>query len=142
VGEAEQQAEDILEGDAPQEDLDVCALLSTPDVQALVGADVTGAPGDAINGSACEWENQDTYTSVTLEIGRPGTAPGGQFPPWEPILGEEESLGDGMRVGAGGGVEFLVEDRDCFVQVVTEDLGGSKDEAQAVKFAQEVRGKL
>jgi hypothetical protein len=142
VGEAEQQAEDILEGDAPQESLDVCALLSTADVQALVGEGITGAPSDGVNGNVCEWENQDTYHSVTVEVGRPGTAPGGQLPPWEPVLGEEESLGDGMRVGAGGGVEFLVDDRSCFVQVVTADLGGSEDEARAIAFAQEVRGKL
>jgi uncharacterized protein DUF3558 len=142
VGEAEQQAEDIIEGGAPQESLDVCALLPTGQVEALVGPGVTGTPSDGINGNVCEWENQDTYNTVTLEVGRPGTAPGGQLPPWEPILGEEEPLGDGVRGGPGGGIEFLVDDRDCFLQVVTEDLGGEKDRAAEIEFAGVVRGRL
>jgi hypothetical protein len=47
-----------------------------------------------------------------------------------------------MREGPGGGVEFVAGDRDCFVQVVTEDFGGGDDEAAAIAFAQQVRGKL
>ncbi|WP_214405394.1 DUF3558 family protein [Pseudonocardia lacus] len=140
--EAQEQAEDIVEGGAPQESLDVCALLPAADVEALVGSGVQGVASDAINGNSCAWENQETYHSVTVEIGQPGTAPGGQLPPWETFLGEERSLGDGMREGPGGGIEFVAGDRDCFLQVVTEDLGGGDDEAKAVEFAQVIRGKL
>jgi hypothetical protein len=142
VGEAQEQAEDIVEGGAPDENFDVCALLPAAEMQALVGPGVTGTPEDGIAGTVCEWENQDSYHSVTLEIGQPGTAAGGQLPPWEPVVGPEEPLGDGMRVGPGGGVEFVAGDRDCFVQVVTEDLGGSEDQATAIELAQQVRGKL
>ena len=142
VAAAEQQAEDIIEGGAPQESLDVCALLPAGEVEALVGPGVTGTPSDGINGNVCEWENQDSYHSVTLEVGQPGTAPGGEFPPWEPVLGEEPPTVDGTRSLIGGQVEFLAGDRLCSVQVVTADLGGSEDDAQAVALAKEVRGKL
>jgi uncharacterized protein YceK len=142
IAEAEQQAEDLVEGGAPQETLDACALLPAAEVEALVGPGTTGTPSDGVASNVCEWENQDTYYSVTLEIGQPGSAAGGQLPPWEPIAGEERSLGDGMREGPGGGVEFVAGDRDCFVLVVTEDLGGSADEATAVEIAQQVRGEL
>ncbi|MCO1658599.1 DUF3558 family protein [Pseudonocardia humida] len=142
LAEAQQQAEDIIEGGAPQESLDVCALLPAAEVEALLGPGVTGVPNDGINGNVCAWENPDTYNSVTLEIGRPGTAAGGQLPPWDATVGEERSLGDGMREGPGGGVQFVAGDRDCFLQVVTEDLGGSEDEATAIELAQQVRGTL
>jgi hypothetical protein len=141
VVEAQEQAEDIIEGGAPQESLDACALLPAAEVEALVGPGVDAVAGDAVQGSSCTWENEDTYHSVTVEIGQPGTAAGGQLPPWEPVLGEERTVGDGMRV-INGGIEFVAGDRDCLVQVVTEDLGGDDDVAKGVEFAEVIRGKL
>ena len=142
IAEAEQRGEDLVEGGAPDENFDVCALIPAAEAEAIVGPGVKGTPNDDVASTVCEWEDQDTYHSITLQIGTPGTAPGGKLPPWEPVLGQEPPTVDGMRSLIGGQVEFAAGDRDCSVQVVTEDLGGDEDEATSIDIAQEVRGKL
>jgi hypothetical protein len=142
IAEAEQQGEDLVEGGAPDENFDVCALLPAAEMEEIVGPGVTGTANDDVASTVCEWENQDSYHSVTLQIGQPGTAPGGEFRPWEPVLGEEPPTVDGTRSLLGGVVEFVAGDRDCSVQVVTADLGGSEDDATALELAKEVRAKI
>jgi hypothetical protein len=142
IVEAEQQGEDLVQGGAPDENFDVCALLSAAEAEAIVGPGVKGTANDDVASTVCEWEDQDTYHSITLQIGQPGSAPGGKFPKWEPVLGEEPPTVDGTRSLSGGQVEFVAGDRDCTVQVVTADLGGDKDTATALKLAKEVRGKI
>jgi hypothetical protein len=142
IAEAEQQGEDLVEGGAPDENFDVCALLSDAEAEAIVGPGVKGTANDDVASTVCEWEDQETYHSITLRIGTPGTAPGGKFAPWEPVLGEEPPTVDGTRSLSGGQVGFVAGDRDCTVQVVTADLGGDKDTATALKLAKEVRGKI
>lgn len=142
IAEAEQQGEDLVEGGAPDENFDVCALLPAAEAEAIVGPGVKGTANDDVASTVCEWENEDTYHSITLRIGTPGTAPGGKFPPWEPVLGEEPPTVDGTRSLSAGQVGFVAGDRDCTVQVVTADLGGDKDDATAIELAKEVRGKI
>ena len=74
---------------------------------------------------ACTWENRDTYESVTVEIGNPGTAVNGTLPPPEPGFPEVGTPGpDGMRFLASGMVEFPAGGRSNTVQVAVLALLG------------------
>jgi hypothetical protein len=122
--------------------VDACALLSAADVKPVVGDGVSGEKNPAADdGGKCTWENQDTYNSVTVEVGASGSAPGGALPKWDPALGAEHPLPDGMRTVITGQVEFVAGDRDCSVQVATA-TPGSSDEKKAVELAGKVRGQL
>ncbi|MFC0531876.1 DUF3558 family protein [Phytohabitans kaempferiae] len=99
-------------GDDPP--LDVCQLLRAEEVTEIIGANDGGRGGDG----GCTWENPETYHSVTVTIGRTGTAPGGQLPA-ESNFGETEPGPDGIRFAQGNVVEFAVDDRFCDIQVVT-----------------------
>jgi predicted small lipoprotein YifL len=60
---------------APGSAIDGCKLISADDIARLLGKPVEGRPlGADPQMPACTWENRDTYESVTLEIGNPGTA--------------------------------------------------------------------
>lgn len=97
--------------------VDGCSLLEAGEVQALV----PGAPaeGEAQGGGSCLWEDPTTYNSVSLHIGDPETAAGGQLPPAvAPGAGYEDGP-DGIRFSMGGTVaEFVADGRACDVQVV------------------------
>jgi hypothetical protein len=122
--------------------VDACALLSAADVEPVVGNGVSGKPnGAGGDGGRCTWENQEDYHSVTLEIGRTGSAPGGQLPPWDDFLGPERPLPDGMREIVTGQVEFVGGGRDCILQVATA-TAGNKDQQKAVELARKVRDQL
>lgn len=120
-------------------DVDACTLVKPEEVQALIGAN-DGGKGTTTGRSVCTWENPDQL-SVTVDIGDPGTATNG-LPAWDPALGPERPLADGMRsLGGGGQVEFVAGDRDCTVQVVT-DPTSKDDDAKAVALAKVVQGRL
>ena len=89
--------------------IDACKLLSGDDIAKLLGSPIEGKPlGADPEMPACTWENRDTYESVTVEIGNPGTAVNGTLPPPEPGFPEVGTPGpDGMRFLASGMVEFL-----------------------------------
>src|SRR5512141_1665518 len=54
--------------------IDACKLISGDDIAKLLGKPIEGKPiGAGPDIPACTWENRDTYESVTLEIGDPGT---------------------------------------------------------------------
>jgi hypothetical protein len=121
--------------------VEACALLSAADVTPLVGNGVSGRPNPVSgDGGKCTWENQDDYHSVTVEVGASGSAPGGALPKWDPSIGPERPLPDGMRSWSGGQVEFVAGDRDCFLQVAT--TGAATDEQKAVELAGKVRAQL
>ena len=101
--------------------VDACALLSAEDVAPLIGVTVDGVPNAQGARTGCVWENPDSYESVTVDIGAPGTAVNDTLPP----LGEEgfpalESTPgpDGTRTFAGA-VEFAAGTRYNSVQVAT-----------------------
>jgi uncharacterized protein YceK len=138
IASAEQEA-----GGAPAAGaVDACALLSAADVEPVVGKGVSPEPHSAGgDGGQCTWENKDDYHSVTLEVGRSGSAPGGQLPPWDDTLGPERALPDGMREIVSGQVEFVGGGRDCVLQVATT-APGDADREKAVELARKVRGQL
>ena len=118
--------------------VDACTLLKPAEVQDLIGANDggKGTPGEA---SICTWKTADEL-SVTVDVGQPGTAVNG-LPAWEPALGPEKPLPDGMRSLSGGQVQFVAGTRDCAVQVVTDPFS-KDDEQKAVALAMVVQSRL
>ncbi|MFY1696771.1 hypothetical protein [Solwaraspora sp. WMMA2101] len=100
--------------------IDACTLLATDEITPLIGDHDDGEPSSGPGGSACTWENPDTYHSVTVSIGDWGTAVGGQLP--ESPYGETEPGPDGIRFAAGGIAEFAVADRASEIQITSRDL--------------------
>ena len=77
---------------------------------------------------------------MTVDVAQPGTATNG-LPAWDPALGPERPLPDGMRSLGGGQVEFVAGTRDCSVQVVTDPIS-KDDEQNAVALAKVVQTRL
>jgi hypothetical protein len=118
--------------------VDACTLLEPEEVQELIGENDggKGTPGEA---SICTWKTADEL-SVTVDVGQAGTAVNG-LPAWEPALGPEKPLPDGMRSLSGGQVQFVAGTRDCAVQVVTDPFS-KDDEQKAVALAKVVQSRL
>ena len=129
---------------APGSAINACTLVSSDDIAKLLGKPVEGRPigadGDA---PACTWENRDTYESVTVEIGNPGTAVNGTLPPSEPGFPEAGAPGpDGMRFVASGMVEFPAAGRSNTVQVAVLKLLGADADNAAADLARKIGPKL
>ena len=91
----------------------------------------------------CTWENRDTYESVTVEIGNPGTAVNGTLPPPEPGFPDVGTPGpDGMRFLASGMVEFPAGGRSNTVQVAVLALMGQDADNAAVDLARKIGSQL
>jgi Protein of unknown function (DUF3558) len=135
---AEAQARGTSTADA----VDACALIDDTEVRSLIGThDRTPTPGNTGgDGGGCTWENQTDYTSVSVDIGRSGSAAGGTLPMWDPAMGPERPLPDGMRSLSGGSVDFVAGDRYSNVQVAR--VRGDADEQKAIELAQKVRAQL
>ncbi|MDG4809719.1 hypothetical protein O7634_23460 [Micromonospora sp. WMMD1120] len=120
--------------------VDACALLSVEEVRQVIGAIGDGGPraGDSGDGgSSCFWENPETYHSITIDIGRAGTAVGGNLPA-ESAYGRTEPGSDGIRFASGGIAEFALRDRACEIQVVTKVTDNS-DRSTTVRLIGLVR---
>jgi hypothetical protein len=140
VQEAQEQAASQLPGADAGPPIDGCSLLSAAEVSDLIGENDGGRPsGVSTAGGGCLWENQTTYYSVSVEVGNPGSAPGGTIPKWMPELGEERKVGTDMR-DINGGIEFAAGDRDCVVQVSTTDA--TADRASALVLVEKVRDRI
>ncbi|MEV8389001.1 MULTISPECIES: DUF3558 family protein [unclassified Streptomyces] len=94
---------------APAKKVDACALLKPEEVTPIIGKNDGGRPDAGVGESVCLWENPDTYHSITLSIGSPGTA----------VPGQSSSGPDGISFGSGNMAEFIIDDRACTLQVVT-----------------------
>lgn len=129
VQEAQEQAASRLPGADAGPPIDGCGLLTAAEVSDLIGDNDGGRPsGISTAGGGCLWENSTNYYSVSVEIGNPGSAPGGTIPPWLPELGEERKVGDDMR-DINGAIEFAAGDRDSTVQVSTTDAAADRQAA-------------
>lgn len=96
--------------------VDACALLSAADdVAPLIGVTVEGVPTGQGATTACMWENPETYESVSVDIGAPGTAPGDTLPDIEVATTPGP---DGTR-NLGGAIEFAADERYNSVQVAS-----------------------
>ena len=124
--------------------IDACRLISAEDIAKLLGSPIAGKPiGAAPEMPACTWENRDTYESVTLEIGNPGTAINGTLPPPEPGFPEVGTPGpDGMLILGSGMVEFPAGGRSNTVQVAVLNLLGEAADNAAVDLARKVGPQL
>ena len=118
--------------------VDACTLLKPEEVQGLIGANDggKGTPGEA---SICTWKTADEL-SVTVDVGQAGTAVNG-LSAWDPALGPETPLPDGMRSLGGGQVQFVAGTRACAVQVVTDPFS-KDDEQKSVTLAKVVQSRL
>ncbi len=129
---------------APGSVIDACTLVSGDDIAKLLGKPVEGRPiGAGADAPACTWENRDTYESVTVEIGNPGTAVNGTLPPPPPGFPEAGTPGpDGMRFVASGMVEFPAAGRSNTVQVAVLKLLGTDADNAAVDLARKIGPQL
>lgn len=122
--------------------IDVCSFLTADEVNALVGSSPPGrAQSTPAGGGSCSWEDTDTYSSLTVDIGDPDTAINGTLPPWDPALGPERTLPGGMR-DVNGSVEFVCGGtRYCSVQVVKE-IQGDADQNSGIGLVEKIRAKV
>jgi hypothetical protein len=129
---------------APGSAIDACKLVGAADIAKLLGKPVDGrAIGASADAPACTWENRDTYESVTVEIGNPGTAVNGTLPPPEPGFPEVGMpRPDGMRLLASGMVEFPAASRSNTVQVAVLALMGQDADNAALDLARKIGPQL
>ncbi|QGN47585.1 DUF3558 family protein [Micromonospora sp. WMMD558] len=118
------------------EEVDDCSLLTEAEITDVIGRAGTGVAG----ADGCVWENRETGHSVTLFVGRPGTAPQGVLPPPDPVLGEPEPGPDGIRFVIDE-AEFADGDRICRLRVVTSVVD-DRDRDTMVRLAGLVRDRL
>jgi hypothetical protein len=121
--------------------IDACKLISPDDIAKLLGNPVAGRQlGNAV---ACTWENKETYESITLEIGNPGTAVNNLLPPADAGMPDAGTPGpDGMRMLASGMVEFPAGGRSNTVQVAVLELLGQDADNAAIDLARKVGPQL
>jgi hypothetical protein len=118
----------------------VCRLLTSEEVTAVIGANNGGRLDPGIGTGSCSWRNDETYSSITVRIGRAGTAPGDRLP--EPSdYGPTEPGPVGIRFAPGNVAEFAVDGRACDLQVVT-DVTTDADRPTAVEMIGLVRDRL
>ncbi|WP_068279834.1 hypothetical protein [Aldersonia kunmingensis] len=122
-------------------DIDACALLSDEDVAPLIG---TTVPGQSTSTDpelpGCTWENPETYTSVSIDISNPGTAPDNTLPEPDPAL-QTRPAPDGMRYYMTGAVEFAADDRVVSVQVANLSSAEESD-AAALALANKIKAEM
>ncbi|MBJ8347885.1 hypothetical protein [Antrihabitans sp. YC2-6] len=122
--------------------IDACGLLTSADIQKYIDVDVAGNPNTSVpEAPGCVWENPDTYTSVTVDIGAPDTAINGTLPDPEPGF-EGRPAPDGMRYFATGVVDFAADKRANSVQVANPNLSADESDAAALELARKVQERL
>ncbi|NMH95724.1 hypothetical protein [Pseudonocardia acidicola] len=120
--------------------IDVCRLLTSEEVTAVIGAHNGGRLDPGIGAGSCYWRNDETYSSITVRIGRAGTAPGDRLP--EPgDYGPTEPGPAGIRFAPNNVAEFAVDGRACDLQVVT-DVMTDADRPTAARMIGLVRDRL
>ncbi|MEU4242491.1 DUF3558 family protein [Actinoplanes sp. NPDC026619] len=122
--------------------VDSCTLLKQDEVEAIIGPNGGGKPADGVGESVCGWENEDNYHSVTVSIGTAGTAPNGKLPDYEqlPGGGPAEAGPDGIRFTSDNTGTFVIANRVCYVQVVT-DPTSKKDRNTTVRLVRLIRAR-
>ncbi|QZA05842.1 hypothetical protein K3U94_12170 [Mycolicibacter heraklionensis] len=122
--------------------IDACAMVPAQDIAALLGTTVQGkSTSIRPDMGECTWENRETYESVSLEIGNPGTAPNNTLPPVDPVYGFTPGP-DGMRYMGSGQVGFAAGDRSNTVQVAVLRLSAEEANAAAVDLAHKIAPKV
>ena len=120
--------------------IDVCSFFTAAEVKKLIGSAPTGRPSAVPDGGSCTWEDTENYSSLTVDIGETDTAINGTLPPWDPSLGPERTLPNGMR-DINSAVEFVCGGtRLCSVQVATNN--GAADVRTAVALVPTIRKKV
>jgi hypothetical protein len=123
---------------------DPCALISADKITTLFGTPTDGTvTGKHSESPGCIWENPATFESVSIDIGKAGTARGGTLGPPDPGFPDSTTPGpDGMRFVGSGVVEFAAGDRANTVQVAVNSLRGKDADDAAVELAHQVSSQL
>ncbi|GAA2712777.1 DUF3558 family protein [Actinoplanes palleronii] len=120
--------------------VDACTLLEKDEVEGIIGANDGGKPGGGVGESTCTWENEDNYHSITVAIGNKDTAAGGTLPPSEDLAGPVEEGPDGIQFTSDNTGSFVIAERACYVQVVT-DPSSKKDRTKAARLVKLIRAR-
>jgi len=127
-------------GSAGAAPIKVCSFFTDAEVKKLIGSAPKGRATTVNDGGSCNWEDTKTYSSLTVEVGETDTAINGTLPQWDPSLGPERTLPNGMR-DINGSVEFVCGGtRLCAVQVATNH--GQDDVRTAVGLVPAIRSKV
>lgn len=124
--------------------IDACALVPADQITSLMGTPTVGEPtGDNPETPGCIWENTETFESVSVEIGNPGTAANGVLPSAQQGSPDPTTPGpDGMRFLGNGVVEFPAAKRANIVQVAVNTLRGDDADNAAVDLARQISSQL
>jgi hypothetical protein len=134
-------AKTSTKGSGKKPAVDACTLLKADDVENVIGKNDGGQKGGGVGDSVCTWENQDNYHSVTVSIGTKGTAEDGKVPANDvPGAGPTDAGPDGVSFMSDNTANFVIKDRVCYVQVVT-DPTSNKDRTTAVRLIKLVRAR-
>jgi hypothetical protein len=123
--------------------IDACALVSADQITSLMGTPTVGEAVGEPETPSCIWENADTLEVVSVDIGKPGTAPNGTLPPGPPGSLDPATPGpDGMRFLGSGVVEFPAAKRANTVQVAVNTLRGDDADNAALDLARQIGSQL
>ncbi|MGI5130667.1 DUF3558 family protein [Pseudonocardia sp. CA-107938] len=127
-------------GSAGKAPIDVCSFFTDAEVKKLIESAPRGRATKLDDGGTCMWEDPQNAFSLTVEVGQTDTAINGTLPEWDPSLGPERNLPNGMR-DINGAVEFVCGgNRLCSVQVATNS--GQHDVDAAVALVPKIRSKV
>jgi hypothetical protein len=128
---------------APGTPIDACKLVSRDRITTLLGTEVDGQPQGDPSSPGCIWENPQTFESVSVTIGKEGTAVNDTLPPPDPASTDATTPGpDGMRFLGNGSVEFAAGNRFNTVQVAVLNMKGDQSNDAAVDLARKISSQL
>jgi hypothetical protein len=127
----------------PVTPVDACMLVSRDRIATLLGTGVDGQPQGDPTSPGCIWENPQTFESVSVTIGKEGTAVNDTLPPPDPASPDATTPGpDGMRFLGNGSVEFAAGGRSNTVQVAVLNMKGDQSNDAAVDLARKISSQL
>lgn len=126
-------------GSTAASSVDACALFTEEELTDVLGPHEK-EQWSGLGESSCQWANTE-HASVTIDIDREGTAPGGEVPPQEE-MGEAEEGAEGVTYYAGGYTTFAVGERVCRLQIVVNVSDQMADRPAIDRFVGLVRERL
>jgi hypothetical protein len=126
-------------GSGRESSVDACSLFTEEELTEVLGEherEQWAGTGE----SSCQWRNSE-YASVSIDIDREGSAPGGTVPA-EEAMGDSEEGAGGVTYYSGGYTTFAVGDRACRLQIVVDVTDPMTDRPAIDRFVGLVKERL